>query len=263
MGDRALHAAFNFDFLQQPFRALAFQQSITSWENVLGQQKWPNYVLNNHDNPRSTTRYRMGEDDRKAKLAAFMLLTLRGTPFLYYGEEIGMRDIHLSRHEILDPPGRKYWPFYVGRDGCRSPMQWNGKEHAGFSESLPWLPVHPDYLTRNVENQSGDPDSLLCFYQNLLRFRKENPVLQNGNWNLQVTADRNLMVYDRQNEEDWLRIVLNFNSFPATYSPGIGKSICQIVFSTSAFEEGVQAGIIELKPYQGMILRYKVTPPEA
>jgi len=111
-----------------------------------------------------------------------LLLSLRGTPFMYYGEEIGMRDIHLRRGEILDPPGQKYWPFYKGRDGCRSPMQWDAGAQAGFSTARPWLPVHPDYLQRNVAAQQADPGSLFHFTKKLLALRKAYPALRRGDY---------------------------------------------------------------------------------
>lgn len=88
-----------------------------------------------------------------------LLLTLKGTPFLYYGEEIRMRDIRLRRSQIVDPPGKLYWPLYRGRDGCRGPMQWDDNPGAGFSTGLPWLPVNPDYRFRNVARQAEDPHS--------------------------------------------------------------------------------------------------------
>jgi alpha-glucosidase len=255
MGEHALHAAFNFDFLKQPLRARSFLQSIQIWENVLGPDRWPNYVLNNHDNPRSTTRYRMDDTDIQAKLAALLLLTLRGTPFLYYGEEIGMRDIHLSRREILDPPGRKFWPIYTGRDGCRSPMQWDASRHAGFGTAKPWLPLHPDYGTRNVEYQETEPDSLLRFYQSLLRFRKENPVLQHGTWDSVPCPNRNILVYLRADQETRLLIILNFSPSIAEYSFKEEGVNWNIVFSNHTNQPESPADIIRLEPYQGVILR--------
>ena len=100
---------------------------------------------------------RAGRGDEKLKVSAAMLLTLRGTPFLYQGEEIGMRDIQVSRAELQDPVGKRYWPLPVGRDGFRSPMQWNGEANAGFTTGKPWLKLHPGYKTRNVESQRKDP----------------------------------------------------------------------------------------------------------
>ena len=140
--------------------ARAFYNSIQRLgETARWQDAWPNYVLNNHDIWRSATRFTRGEDDDRLKVAAALLLTLRGTPFLYYGEEIGMRDITLTRDQIMDPMGKNFWPFNKGRDGCRAPMQWSAAPNAGFA--LPgaetWLPVHPDYQTRNVMSAAGRP----------------------------------------------------------------------------------------------------------
>ncbi len=107
-----------------------------------------------------------------------LLLTLRGTPFMYYGEEIGMRDIQLKRSEILDPPGKKILAGLQGPGtGCRSPMQWDDSPQAGFSTAKPWLPVHPDYLQRNVTAQQSRSDFSFNFTKKLLRLRKDIPAL--------------------------------------------------------------------------------------
>ena len=140
--------------------------------------------MSNHDLPRAASRYAKGQDDSQSFLAMALLLALRGTPFMYYGEEIGMRDIRLTRSEILDPPGKKYWPLYKGRDGCRSPMQWNASPNAGFSTGKPWLPVNPDYTQRNVFAQQADPNSLFNFTKKLLSLRKSIPAL--SPWGLPV-----------------------------------------------------------------------------
>ncbi len=129
-GPDKLHAAFSFDFSSQdlvyPWNPRWIMEQVTRREAAFNAADiWPTTVLSNHDLPRAASRYSHGENDEQAKTSMALLLTLRGTPFMYYGEEIGMRDIHLRRSEILDPPGRKYWPIYKGRDGCRSPMQWS------------------------------------------------------------------------------------------------------------------------------------------
>ena len=183
-GNDRLHAAFNFTMLSQPWNARRFSKAISDWEKLNQGEHWPNHVLNNHDNPRTSTRYHFNGDDQLLKTTAVLMMTLRGTPFLYHGEEIGMRDIELSRDEILDPPGRKYWPFYKGRDGCRSPMQWNDDIYSGFSDAKPWLPLHPGYVQRNVESQSKDPSSLLNLYKELIRLRRSLPTLQHGSFQL-------------------------------------------------------------------------------
>jgi alpha-glucosidase len=171
-------------------------------------------VLNNHDNPRSATRYVRGEEDERLKVAAAMHLTMRGTPFLYYGEEIGMRDIKLARDLIKDPVGQRYWPFHKGRDGCRAPMQWSAAPNAGFSPLgvETWLPVHPNFKTRNVMNQQADPDSLLNWYKRLVEARKTHPALRSGTF-LPVTDGTNFILsYLRQTDEETLLVALNFSS---------------------------------------------------
>ena len=179
-----LHAAFNFEFLESRWNPDKYAGIIRAWEKALGKDKWPTYVLNNHDTVRSATRFGQGEDDERLKVAAAMLLTLRGTPFLYYGEEIGMRNIRLKRSEILDPIGRHYWPFFKGRDGCRAPMQWEDSPNAGFCSAAPWLPLNPDYQRRNVTAQQADQHSLLHFYKRLLALRREHPALTGGSYDL-------------------------------------------------------------------------------
>lgn len=254
MSETALHAAFDFEFLEQPFRAPKLLKAIQNWERALGEAKHPNYVLNNHDNPRTATRYHFAEDDVQAKLAIMLLCTLRGTPYLYYGEEIGMRDIHLSRSEILDPPGKKFYPFYKGRDGCRSPMQWDASPYAGFSSAKPWLPVHPDYLTRNVKSQGADPNSLFNFYKKMLAFRKETPVFARGTWQHHPLPDRNSIAYSRAYQQQEYLVVLNFASGAAAATlPAEGNY--SVSLSTHETAPPCSQAQISLRPYEGVILK--------
>jgi alpha-glucosidase len=214
-GADKLHAAFSFDFtsydLIYPWNPAWLMNQITGREEIFKATGiWPTTVMSNHDLPRAASRYCQGENDAQAKLAMALLLTLRGTPFIYYGEEIGMRDISLKRSEILDPPGKKYWPIYKGRDGCRSPMQWNDAPYAGFSNAQPWLPVHPNYPRRNVTDQQADTDSLLNFTKKLLAMRKENPALCRGDF-IPLKTPRGTLAYLRQAEEQSIMVAMNFN----------------------------------------------------
>jgi len=212
IGAERLHSTFDFTFLESPWKAERFLQAVTRWDRLVKDDGgFPCYVLSNHDVKRTATRYGKGEDDERMKVAAMMLLTLRGTPFMYYGEEIGMRDIKLKRSEILDPVGKHYWPFYIGRDGCRSPMQWDGSENAGFGKGKPWLKVHPNYLRRNVEGQKNDPNSLLNFFKRLLRIRKENPVLRRGAFVPLSGTPKHILAYLRKSEPHTALVVLNFS----------------------------------------------------
>lgn len=206
-----LHAAFNFSMLGWHWKPARFLTAIQNWEQALDEQSWANYVMSNHDTKRPGTRYTRNEKDDRLKIVAAMLLTLRGTPFMYYGDEIGMRDIRVLRKEIQDPIGKRYWPFPVGRDGCRSPMQWNDGLFAGFSEHEPWLKIHPNYLRRNSASQKKDPTSLINFYRRLIHLRKEHPVLIDGMF-LSLTPDPlSVLAYLRQNIDEAILVILNFH----------------------------------------------------
>jgi len=209
-GPGKLHAAFDFSLLRSPWKPARFLDAILRQEKELSLEAWPNHVLNNHDTRRSATRFRARDDDEKLKVAAAMLLTLRGTPFLYYGEEIGMRDIHVSRAEIQDPVGKRYWPLPVGRDGCRSPMQWTSEPYSGFSTAAPWLKVHPGYPNRNVESQRKDPRSLLNFYKSLLRLRRSHNALRRGIFIPLNHEPQRVLAYLRQDSDSRILVALNF-----------------------------------------------------
>jgi alpha-glucosidase len=215
-GQDKLHAAFSFDFtsndLVYPWRPRWIMEKVCYREAVLNPANiWPTTVMSNHDLPRAASRYCQGEKDEQAKIAMALLLTLRGTPFMYYGEEIGMRDIHLRRGEILDPPGKKYWPIYKGRDGCRSPMQWDDSDYAGFSTTQPWLPVHPDFERRNVASQKSKPDSIYNFTKGLLHLRREHPALRSGDF-VPVGSPPGTIVYQRLAKTECILVGLNFTS---------------------------------------------------
>lgn len=252
-----LHATFDFTFLHCPWRPECFLRAIQTWEHALGAESWPTYVLNNHDNPRAATRYVRGENDARLKVAATLLLTLRGTPFMYYGEEIGMRDIRVSRAEIKDPIGKRYWPFYKGRDGCRSPMQWDGSSHAGFTTGVPWLPVHPNYRWRNVEAQLQDERSLLNHYRRLLRLRKDKVALRRGLFQPLSFEPRRLLAYLRQFENQTILVALNFSTRPVRLALGgtLRAARWKPLFSTYGDEPAMpRDGFLALRGDEAVIL---------
>jgi alpha-glucosidase len=205
---------------------------------------WPTTEMSNHDLPRAASRYSRGEDDTQAFLAMTLLLTLRGTPFMYYGEEIGMRNIHLRRNEILDPPGKKYWPIYKGRDGCRSPMQWDDAAFAGFSSQKPWLPIHPDYMKRNVNSQNADPDSLFNFTKKLLALRREFPALCRGDF-MPLETPPGMLAYLRRSGDQSVLVAMNFSNRETGFPPPPGQ--WRVLLSTSKGSAGaLTAGEIQL-----------------
>ena len=215
-----LHMAFNFDFLYQPWSARAFYQSIERWYSAIPEGAWPNFTLSNHDQPRHYGRYKeKGFTEARARVAAAMVLTLRGTPFLYYGEEIGMDNLPIHHADLQDPFGKRTWPIRrFGRDPERTPMQWDSKPFAGFTEHgrRPWLPIPRDSVTRNVEVQLEDPGSLLNFYRTLIELRRRRPELQLGDIRFLIPGTRNVLAYRRDLEAkagpQTVAIFLNFGS---------------------------------------------------
>ncbi len=252
--DGMLHAAFSFDFTSSdlffPWNPDWVRKQIARREECFTAGRWPTTVMSNHDTPRTASRYARGEDDAQAKLAMAILLTLRGTPFLYYGEEIGMRDVSLRRSEIMDPPGKRYWPIYKGRDGCRSPMQWDGSTYAGFTTTRPWLPIYPDYAFRNVAAQGSKADSMLNFTKKLIALRKETPALCRGEL-IFLPGPRGTLVYKRTIPGQEVLVAMNFTSkaIRIQVDPTPGKSR-HLLFSSALDSKGPLPPARELRPYE-------------
>jgi len=193
---------------------------------VNGASGWPTFVISNHDIVRSYNRYGDGEhNDQIAKLMAGLYLTLRGTPIMYYGEEIGMTTTPPARKEdVKDPLGITGWPEEKGRDGERTPMQWNEDENAGFSKATPWLPVPPSYKTHNVADESRDPDSILSFYKKVLKLRHTNRALLNGDYIPLNENDPNVLAYLRVYKNQAMLVALNMSGVEQTVSLDLSKS---------------------------------------
>lgn len=187
-----------------------FRKQIALVESTSG---WPTYVISNHDMPRSYDRYGNGKDnDQIAKLMAALYLTLRGTPIMYYGEELGMETRDPDRKEdVKDPLGLAGWPNYKGRDGERTPMQWDNSTNAGFSKAPPWLPVSRNYTTHNGASELQDPDSILNFYKKLLALRHRNPALLDGSYIPLNETDPNVLAYLRRYQNKTVLVVLNMS----------------------------------------------------
>jgi alpha-glucosidase len=213
-GDRGLHMVFNFEFTHRRWDPRAFGQAIERVDRSLAADGWPCYVLSNHDLPRHVTRYGGRHPDEVARVAAALLLTQRGTPFVYYGEEIGLPDVPLRRGQIVDPPGRRYWPIYKGRDPNRGPMPWDTGLNAGFTSGFPWLPLRSDHRTLNVDVQRRDPRSVWSFYRDLLRLRRETPALRRGSFQRVSRPSREGLAYLRIAPGGQSLVALNFRASP-------------------------------------------------
>ena len=255
MGNGAdqLHLAFDFSLLFSKYGARHFRRCLAEWYAALPPGGWPCLVLNNHDQPRSTARWCRGRDGmKKARLLAALLLTARGTPFLYYGEEIGMDNGVIRRREIRDPLGTRYWPVNKGRDPERTPMLWSPERHAGFTAGEPWLPVNREYRERNVAAQESDPGSLLAFYRGLIALRRERKALHRGSFAM-IGDDPRILAFRREEGGDRLMVALNFSGRWATLPLGGGGY--RALFGTDR-ERGVavMAPRLDMAPYEVLIL---------
>ncbi len=215
-----LHMAFNFNFLFQRWDAGKLYHSITDWYKTLPEYAWPNFTFSNHDNLRHYLRIRRGKrTDARARAAATLLVTLRGTPFIYYGEEIGMTGGKLRRNELQDPLSKRTWPIRrFCRDLARTPMQWDDSLNSGFSTARPWLPVAGDYRKKNVNLQQKEAGSLLRFYCRLIWLRKEHHVLQAGSIRFVEEYLPDMLVYIREDEYERVLVLLNFTGKTLQFS---------------------------------------------
>ncbi len=211
-GKDALHLAFDFSLIFTEWDASEYATTLWRWYNNIPMTGWPCNVLSNHDLDRSYNRSLFQRHKHeKAIIQAFMLMTLKGTPFVYYGEEIGMSNTFIPLHKIRDPLGRRYWPFYHGRDKARTPMQWDGTANGGFSCAKPWLPVNSNFKDVNVKAQICSQTSLLNYYHELIELRKIHPSLQSGSWGLIDTGNKDVLAYKRTSMDEEIVIVLNFS----------------------------------------------------
>ena len=181
-GTNRLHMAYTFDYLGGVFDAQHFKTSIDATEKD-APDGWICLAFSNHDVVRHVSRWAThGQQDAFARLAATMLLTMRGSVCLYQGEELGLTEAELAFEDLVDPYGIEFWPQFKGRDGCRTPMVWQSHAHLGAFSTAPraWLPVPADHLPRAVDVQRASNDSVLHFYRSMLDFRKRHPALKSG-----------------------------------------------------------------------------------
>jgi alpha-glucosidase len=206
-GLNGVQLPFNFQLLQTVWDPTVIANLIEQYESALPDGGWPNWVLGNHDNPRIASR--VGID--QARIAAMLLLTLRGTPTMYYGDELGMLNVPIPSDRVQDPFEKNVPGKGLGRDPCRTPMLWDATPNAGFSEHPPWLPVTPDHSGLNVEFESFDYTSFLALYRALLRIRKSYPSLSIGNY-ASFPGPSGVLAYHRSAGDERLLIALNFGT---------------------------------------------------
>jgi alpha-glucosidase len=239
-GGRGAHLPFNTALITLPWDVRSIRAAVEACEAALPDGAWPSWVLGNHDQSRVATRLGAAQ----ARVAAMLLLTLRGTPTLYYGDELGLSDVAV-------PPGRVV--DVAGRDPERSPMPWSTGPNAGFTGGDPWLPITDDPGTFSVEAQERTPGSMLDLHQRLLALRRTEPALNQGLWT-GLDASAGVLAYDRESDGTRFRVLLNLTG-DAVREPVDGAWTIELSTALDR-EPGVPAGpAVELRADEGLVLR--------
>jgi alpha-glucosidase len=255
------HLPFNFQLILLPWDATTVRQAVDAYEAVLPEGGWPNWVLGNHDQHRIASRV----GAQQARVATMLLLTLRGTPTSYYGDEIGMRNVPIPPEYVQDPPAlnQPHLADIVGRDPERTPMQWDDSPHAGFMSGvapegvMPWLPVASDYATCNVAVAEQDPGSMLSFFRALTHLRRAEPALSVGDYASVETEHADVFAYVRTApQEQAFLVVLNFGT--ETRAVDLSGVAAEAVIAVAT--NMVRAGTVSLQPLtlhpnEGLVLR--------
>jgi glycosidase len=245
-----IHVPFNFHVINSPWRADAVRRAVEGVQGALPSGAWASWVLGNHDQPRFASAERASR--AQAKVGMLMLLTLRGTPTIYYGEEIGMVDVPVATADSRDPlerrePGR-------GRDPERSPMQWDASPNAGFTrpDAVPWLPLAPDAATVNVAGQAEDPDSILTLTRRLIELRREHPVLHAGEFEPFGPTPDGTFAFRRASPLGQLTIALNLTGEDRSV-PGAGPG--RVLIGTHRDRDGTEEPTdIQLRPNEAVVV---------
>jgi alpha-glucosidase len=222
--------------------------AVEAYEAALPSGAWPNWVLGNHDRPRIATR----ASRNQAGVAAMLLLTLRGTPTMYYGDELGIEDVLIPASAIQDPVGHNLGAEF-SRDPARTPMQWDAGHAAGFTTGNPWLPLSPDHQRTNVAAQSEDAASVLNLYHRLIKLRRDEPALMIGSY-AALPAEGDFMAYLREVEGSRFMIVLNLGAEPAEFDLAGGRG--RVDVGTDEAREGTDIeGNLTLAANEGLVIR--------
>jgi alpha-glucosidase len=226
------HLVLDWELVATTWTAASLRSAVAAREAAFGENRWPTAVFSNHDQPRHVTRLAdpldPGDQDAVARAAAVLLLTVRGTPFVYYGEELGLGDVDIPPAESVDPPAARVGPdfHWWDRSRCRMPMPWAPGAGAGFTTGQPWLRLSPDVASRNVEVERADPNSVLSFYRRLIALRAVTPALQVGSLRLLPDEGAGVVAYTRETVDQIVVVAINPGDESATLAlpdlPGIG-----------------------------------------
>ena len=241
-----VHLPFNFHLIGATWKASAIGDLIAQYDSLLPPGCWPNWVLGNHDRARIASR--VGADS--AALATMLLLTLRGTPTLYYGDELGLTDVAIPPERVQDPWEMRVPGFGFGRDPVRTPMPWDNAPQGSFTTGEPWLPLGDDLAARNVETQRSDPASLLRLTRDLIALRKRLPALCVGGYGI-IESRGDVLTYERLWGEQRVAIALNFSA-TTVYTPLPHSRILLSTLATRAAD--ASTSLLCLHPFEGVIV---------
>jgi len=274
-----LQMAYHFEGVDlakyEGYNLLDLKKNFSKWDSAFANDGWISIFLANHDNARMVSRY---ADDRpefrapSSKMLNTFILSMRGTPYCYYGDELGMvnmdmdtitdyRDIAaingykkaLSEGEDMELFMKKL--NFLSRDNGRTPMQWDESENAGFTSGTPWLPVNENYITINVASEDMNPNSCLNYFRNMVKLRKENPVLVYGDYEMHMKDHKQIYSYTRTLGDDRMLVLLNFSAMDASAPLPKGVKPKEQVINNYP-NVNIADGVITLKPFHAVIFRY-------
>jgi alpha-glucosidase len=247
------HLPFNFQLIQTAWNAHEIAALVHEYELALPEGGWPNWVLGNHDQPRIAGRVGTAQ----ARVAAMLLLTLRGTPTMYYGDEIGLARVDIPPERVRDPWEINEPGLGLGRDPERTPMQWDASPNAGFTTGEPWLPLDPRHRTCNVESLSKEPSSILSLYRRLIALRRERRALSIGSYHALGTEGQ-VFAYERRHREERLLVALNLGHEPRRIAPPPDAKAGVVIFSTFLDRAGERIeNALELRADEGLIVELR------
>ncbi|HTV69693.1 MAG TPA: alpha-glucosidase [Rhizobiaceae bacterium] len=248
-GGNRVHMCYSFDFLGPDKLNAKRVRDILETFSSAAADGWSCWAFSNHDVMRHATRWGAGEKDRTAylKVISALLMSMRGSVCLYQGEELGLGEAELKFEELQDPYGIRFWPEFKGRDGCRTPMVWDGSAaNGGFSKGKPWLPVPAEHLKLAVDKQQGDANSLLEHYRRFLAFRKNHPALSKGEMEF-IDTEGDVVAFTRREGNEQFVCAFNLGSAPAELILGEDATLSPL--AGHGFESAAGKGTVQLGAY--------------
>ncbi|PYZ98765.1 glucohydrolase [Alteribacter lacisalsi] len=263
----------------RPLKLRDLKENLTKWQKALEHKGWNSLYMNNHDQPRMVSRF--GNDGeyrvKSAKMLATMLHMMKGTPYIYQGEEIGMTNVRfdsIEEYEDIEtlnmyrekreagvPHEDIMKAIYVkGRDNARTPVQWNTTENAGFSTGIPWLKVNPNYKEINAEAAVADPNSVYHYYRRLIELRHNNEIVVYGGYDLIQPEDETFFAYERRYEGESLLVICNFTGENAIFHvpDGYKNKAGQLFISNMEQDQSLSFGNeLHFTPYEARVYRVK------